>query len=833
MSTDVSSGSDRPPKPDPPDVTFGAVPSTLTERDQWLLWRYKWKPDQEKWDKVPVNPKRGHRDSATDSDVWVSFEEVKEAYHADHINCDGIGFAFSEDDGIVGIDLDNCRDKDSGQTEAWAVDIVSKLDSWTEVSPSGTGFHVFVVADLPDGGNRSGDVEMYDSGRYFTVTGDHVDVTPTDLKERNGELAEVHSDHITDDADTGDTTVVTSDHTGDVDLTDQQLIEKAKNADNGPKFKRLYNGNTAGYPSHSEADEALCSLLAFWTRKDKQRIDRLFQESGLYREKWDEDRGGQTYGEMTIQGAIDTVDEVYDPSEAVSSPPEPKGLTDEDGNSVPEDTRDILTPREFQVEAGLGEDDSIFDLNDKQKAATVWRLIKRSNQYHVRCDRENGTIWAYDDGIWKPDGERSLRFACRKALSAEHYGSNVLNELKTQARADPYVEIERDSLGVGVGKVAVENGLVDLQKAADGDSGALRPLEPEDHALTRLPVSYDPDADYSLWNDFVSDVVEDDKVEAVQEYVGYCLHRGEMPFHRALLLVGTGSNGKSTFLNVVSELLGPENTESKPVHQFDQENVVADLYGKIANIDADLSEGSLSKRGVAMFKRLVGNDRVSARRLYEDAFTFKPTAKHLYACNKVPDVSTLVNDTDTAFWRRWVIVEFPKYFPPQDRDPTLEDRLTSDESLSGVLNWAIEGYQRLMEQGHFSNIETTADEIRRLWQSWGESVDEFIVACLERDEDADNISTNALYEVYREWCRVEGKHRMKQQTLTNTVKNDGTDFGYKTSVRTIDKRNPINGYTACGFTDDAPSLEEVLSDSDDDSDDEDDDTRPSGLGDYQ
>ena len=92
-------------------------------------------------------------------------------------------------------------------------------------------------------------------------------------------------------------------------------------------------------------------------------------------------------------------------------------------------------------------------------------------------------------------------------------------------------------------------------------------------------------------------VIESDKLQAVQEYVDYTLHRGEMPFNRVLLCVGSGANGKSTFLNVIRSLLGEENTESKPVHSFGERFSIADLQGQLANIDADLSEGSLSKKG--------------------------------------------------------------------------------------------------------------------------------------------------------------------------------------------------------------------------------------------
>jgi len=831
---------ERPPKPEPPTVDFETIPNLLVHRDRWIAWKYEWKPGKDKWDKVPLNPQRGHPDDATDPDVWVSFEEIKTTYHADHIDCDGIGFAFAEDDMIVGIDLDDCRDHLTGETETWAAEILHEVDSWTEISPSGTGFHIFAVGSIPDGGSRTGDVEMYDSGRYFTVTGNHLEDTPNELKERNDAIKTIHSEYIADDGDEDNTTSVdtgTSQNTSDVDLTDEQLIKKAKNAENSNNFKQLWNGNTGGYPSHSEADEALCFHLAFWTGKDKQRIDKLFRKSNLMRDKWDEDRGSQTYGELTIQKAVNKVSKSYDPSAGVKSPPEPKGLTDEDGNEVENDTESRLTPVKFQEVAGMipEDGDAISDLNDKQKAANVWRLIKQSDEYHIRCDDENETIWGYDCGIWKPNGETQLAFACRKALGPEHFGNNVLRELKTQVRSDPYVRIDRTRFGVESGKVAVANGLLDLQKAADGDADALRDLHPSDYALSQLPVRYDADASTEACKDFVSDVVESGKIDAVQEYVGYCLHRGDMPFNRALLCVGSGANGKSTFLNMVRELLGPEHTESKPIHRFGERFATADLEGSIANIDADLSEGSLSRKGIAEFKRLVGGDMITAERKRKNPFQFKPSAKHLYACNKVPDVSGLVADTDEAFWRRWIIVEFPKYFPPQERDPKLEDCLTSEDNLPGVLLWAIEGWDRLMRQEHFTNIETTANDVRRLWQSWGESVDKFIVDCLERDEDADNISTNGLYQVYSKWCDAEGTHKMKQRALTTAVKNDGTDFGYKTSTRPIDLDYPDNGYTAVGFTDEAPDLQEALEDDEDDTDgtDNEETTRNANMEAYQ
>jgi len=813
----------------PPDAGdgFGPVPSDLANRDRWVCWREQERDG--KLTKIPVDPHTRDFASATDSDTWGTLADARDCHDTPDVDTAGIGFVFAPEDTVCGVDLDDARDPETGDPEPWARDIIQTLDSFTEVSPSGTGYHVYVHGFVPDGGNRKGGVEMYDCDRFFTFTGDHVDPTPHTVNQRNESLAEVHAEYVSDGDPDGTDADVTPPG-GDVDLSDQELLDKARDAGNGDRFGRLWNGDTSGYPSHSEADQALCNLLAFWTGGDRNQMDRLFRESGLVRAKWDEDRGSDTYGEITIQSAIDEVSDYYDPESSDPSPSIPEGLTDETGSPVDSHTSTVVRPNNFAAEAGLGEDGSISDLNDKQKAAVVWRLIKKSDEYHVRVHRETGALWAYDNGIWTRDGERALQFAARKAVNPENYGANLLKELKAQVRADPYAEIGADRLGLDAGYVAVENGLLDLQAAARGDD-AVRDLTPEDYALRRLPVEYDPDADATAWSAFVDGVVESEKRETLQEYVGYTLHRGEMPFNRAVLLVGSGANGKSTFLNVVRAMLGRENTETKPVHKFDTDNHIADLYGSLANIDADLSEGSLSTQGIANFKRLVGDDQVTARHLYEDAFTFQPAVKHLYACNQVPDVGNYVADDDTAFWRRWLIVQFPEYIPPSERDPLLEDRLTEPESLSTVLNWAIEGWARLMDQGGFTNAETP-DETRRLWQSWGDSVDEFLANCVEHDPDAENITTGEAWDVYKAWCVREGKDATGQQSFTGAAKRCEVNLGYAKSVRPRGTGTPARGYKHFGLTDDAPDLERVL-ESDDGDDDDPDDPDATGLDDFE
>ena len=375
----------------------------------------------------------------------------------------------------------------------------------------------------------------------------------------------------------------------------------------------------------------------------------------------------------------------------------------------------------------------------------------------------------------------------------------MLAELKTQARSDPRVEVEADEFGVETGAVAVENGLVDLDAAADGAGGdALRDLRPDDHALTQLPVEYDPSAEYDEWAGLAAEWAEDGRADALAEYGGYCLHIGALPIHRALLLVGSGANGKGTFLHVVRALLGEDNTTSIELQTLaNEKDAVADFYGSLANIDDDLSARKLGA-GLGMLKKLVGGDRVRARRLYEDGFEFDATGKHLYAANEVPQVD--VPDEDEAFWRRWLLVEFGNYYPPTERDPGLRDRLTEDESLSGVLNWAIAGRRRLLEQGHFTGEDRLAHDKRRRWQSWGDAADEFIAECVERDEDADRMTTGDAYRRFVAWCRAEGKdHDGGQQGFTNALKTENVGYGEHRIDGTVTR-----GYKSLGLSDDVP-----------------------------
>ncbi|WP_256301993.1 phage NrS-1 polymerase family protein [Haloarchaeobius salinus] len=289
-------------------VDADAIPPSLREYPQWVCWRAKERDG--KMTKIPIDPQTGSFASVSDPETWAIYEVALGASESE----DGLGYVFTEDDPFVGVDLDDCRE--DGELTGWAEDIVERLDSYTEVSPSGTGVHVLIEGMIPSTKSRSGSVECYDSARFFTMTGDHVDGTPTRIEERQDTFAPVYDQYVygDDESTTEERAQKRDAGSTPTSISDAELIEKATSAKNGEKFERLWNGSTAGYESQSEADMALCCLLAFWTGNDEARMDQLFRDSGLYREKWDEVHyaDGSTYGEQTIANAVQVSNETYE-----------------------------------------------------------------------------------------------------------------------------------------------------------------------------------------------------------------------------------------------------------------------------------------------------------------------------------------------------------------------------------------------------------------------------------------------------------------------------------------------------------------------------------------
>lgn len=296
---------------------FSQVPVELRELSQWICWRFKDRDGKET--KVPVSPGTGVEVDVKDDSHWVSFERAIDRAGVRN-DIDGIGFAFRDGGGLVGIDLDDCLT--GGQLSEFARSVVQRFaGTYAEVSPSGEGLKLWVRGEVPIAPDKTGQknpkrgLEVYCRGRYFTVTGRrwidessgrHADSEPAvvDFGDKLGEwFREMFPEKSAAVAvETRKVQPAFLQH--DVN----EIVRRASEARNGEKFRQLFDGDLSGYSDdHSSADQALCNLLAFWCGRDAGLMDQVFRASGLMREKWER----ADYRGATIAKAIESCQETY------------------------------------------------------------------------------------------------------------------------------------------------------------------------------------------------------------------------------------------------------------------------------------------------------------------------------------------------------------------------------------------------------------------------------------------------------------------------------------------------------------------------------------------
>ena len=288
-----------------------SFPKVLTVLPQWICWRLEPDPKGDKPRKVPYDPKTGRKASSTNPQTWATLPEA-EAARGKYMFT-GLGFVFTDKCDIVGVDIDHCREAD-GTLNDTARAILEKYPSYTEISPSGTGLHIFYHGTMPGKGNKNSTtgVEMYSTGRYFTMTGQHLKGTLDEIIDGTAALPWIHEAFVAKKRKYKAAKATRK----QVRLVDEQVLEKARAASSGDEFSDLWEGRWKDkYGSQSEADLALCCTLAFWTGKDTEQMDRLFRRSALIREKWDNvhHADGSTYGAETIKQAIERTDQTYSP----------------------------------------------------------------------------------------------------------------------------------------------------------------------------------------------------------------------------------------------------------------------------------------------------------------------------------------------------------------------------------------------------------------------------------------------------------------------------------------------------------------------------------------
>jgi len=294
------------------------VPDELKQLKQWVTWQHIERDGE--LSKFPTqNGGRGAKSS--DPKTWVGFDEA--VYFLELLDTvEGIGFMFSRDDPYCGVDLDGCRDPETGAIAIWASEIIERFDTYCEVSPSGTGVKLICKARSPFATGRNKKLasvqaitsktpglEIYDHKRFWTFTGLRLIDKPNTVNECQEAMNWLCRRYESElgSPDGGRTREMRrTEAIGTPPADDQEILDRAFASANGHRIRQLFGGSRDGYQSASEADLALAAFLAFWTGPDQPRLESLMRQSQLYRDKWDEQHGDQTYLEMTVARAVES-----------------------------------------------------------------------------------------------------------------------------------------------------------------------------------------------------------------------------------------------------------------------------------------------------------------------------------------------------------------------------------------------------------------------------------------------------------------------------------------------------------------------------------------------
>ena len=781
------------PKPsyNPDRDYLKSVPAELRERRQWVVWRYRVKKND--WTKVPfaatIPPSKG---STTDPSTWRTFDEALDVLNRFHDpkarDCvDGIGFVFSPDDPYVGIDFDDALD-DGGFVKEWAKPYLDRLPTYAEVSPSARGFKLIARGSKPGGsckkngiGPGKAAIEIYEAGRYFTMTGDCLGEQPTGETVENiaDAVSALHADLFPPkpvkpkSAAKPQAAVLES---------DDDLLRRMFTAKNGADVEALFKGDTSrNHHDESSADLALCNCLAFWFRGDEAAIDRVFRLSGLMRDKWDERRGETTYGARTIAKALEGRTEYYEPRK-----PSTNGKHHETNGQASHEP----PPADGEENRGQPPNAPHEAADDPHRLARVVLAARYSHP-----DGQTLRFWQgqahHWDGAYQPVADKELNAGIAAVAKADLDRINVweVEEWEKRGHADelgkaikkPAVRKVSNTLIGNVataisgytlirGKVGqpswlvepdpfpaaevlpTPNALIHLPGFVAGNPGAIIPPTP----LFFCPYAVDYDFDAQApqpenWFQFLCQVFLDDPkaIAALREWFGYQL-TPDTSHQKIAMLIGPKRSGKGTIARVMTAMIGRANVANPTLASLGMNFGLAPLIGKPTAIitDARLSGRSDIAQIVERLLSISGEDGQTIDRKHQASWTGRLPTRFTVISNELPRLT----ETSGALAGRMVVFPLTQSFYGRE-DRALESKLMPE--LPGILLWAIEGWKRLRDRGHFVQPESGKPLVEEL-EELASPVGTFVKERCEVGADR-AIKVNELYQAWCEWCKENGR----------------------------------------------------------------------------
>jgi putative DNA primase/helicase len=721
--------------------TFANVPQDLKDRHQWVLWKTKIRAGRPT--KVPYQPNGIEADSS-DPKTWSTYTEAVGTYPEG--GYDGIGFVFDPLDPYAGVDLDHCINAD-GTIKPKAKAILERLNSFSEISPSGTGVKVFLKAKNPvsirskDGKFQQGfsskkadlEIEIYYGYRFFTLTGNVLPEYPATIEDRNQGLTDIFRSVFADrgyfseqppqreyDAPEGEP------------LSDDaaERLQELFAAD--PTFKaELCTPAPVG--KRSDAEFHLCARL--W--------EAGFSEPEIYaimdsspQTKWGERNDG--YKRETIRKAVAKAEASH------------KARRESD-------LRQSLKSMDYE---------ELTEGGNAQRLERIFGNEMRYNHTHKKW-------YLWDNGRWQVDSNGSAMRLAGHIVSTLYHIAGEADDKDERSRISGFAKKTDTRKGLSNMLVIAENRdqFAITADKLDSDAWLLgagdvtfdlktcttREPRREDLITKAIGAKYDRAAKCPRWIKFIEQIFAGDKelIAYIKRAFGYCL-TGSMDEQVFFFCHGDGSNGKSKFLAILRALLG-EYAKQADFSTFMVQrnekvrNDLAALAGARVITAIEAEEGG--RLSMQVIKSWTGGDPITARFLFGENFTFQPTGKIWLAANNKPAIS----ERNHAAWRRVQLIPFNVTIAENDQDKQIEAKLLKE--LPGILNWALDGLADYLNVGL-----KTPDAVMLAtakYRKENDNLELFVSECCESGKMHTCKNTD-LYGAYQNFCGMSGLRPLSQ-----------------------------------------------------------------------
>ncbi|EJE57383.1 TPA: phage/plasmid primase, P4 family [Staphylococcus aureus] len=705
------------------------IPQELKLVPNWVLWRAEWNEKQQNYGKVPYSI-NGYRASTTNEKTWCDFESVSIEYAVDE-QYNGIGFVLSDDNNFVCLDIDNVIDE-KGQINS---ELALKMMQFTycEKSPSGTGLHCFFKGKLPDNRKKKRtdlDIELYDSARFMTVTG--CAIGQNNICDDQEILNNLVEDYFKENLSVND--VAREESNTNMQSSDEDIINVMMKSKQKDKIKDLLQGTYESYfESSSEAVQSLLHYLAFYTGKNKQQMERIFLNYNNLTDKWESKRGNTTWGQLELDKAIKNQKTVYTKSI---------------------DEFDVIVEKETEKDKlkRLGNEERVYmeqlwiEEGSKGRKPTVIspnrcaHLLKENLNFILFDLEENTKLAMYraEEGIYT----QNISYIKRVISWLEpKLNSNKADEVIYHLKNRVDIKSKTNSPVL----IPVKNGVFNRK------TKQLESFTPEYVFTTKINTAYKTQSVVPIiegWSvdNWINEIACNDHgvAKLLWQVINDSLN-GNYTRKKAIFLVGDGNNGKGTFQELISQVIGEENIASLKVNEFDERFKLSVLEGKTAVIGDDVPVGVYVDDS-SNFKSVVTGDPVLVE------FKNQPLYRATFKCTVIQSTNGMPSfkDKTSGTLRRLLIVPFKANFNGQSDNSKIKEQYVKNKK---VLEYVL--YKAINMDFDIFDIPDVSKKMLEVFKEDNDPVYGFKVNMFDQ-WTVRKVPKYIVYAFYKEYCDENG-----------------------------------------------------------------------------